>query len=53
MWWPALVVAYYVDSRVTSAEPIIAGRKKVLVVSFYQLLGGRIVGWWLWVEVDA
>ena len=42
-----------VPERVDFGPSVAVGAKKILVICWYQLLGDRLVGWWLVIAVDA
>ena len=52
-WWPvvALELCPQANERVGGPWPEV-GKKKILIICFYQLLGRRLVGWWIIIDID-
>ena len=54
-WWPVLALDLADDLPwwITEGPTVAVGTKKILVICWYQLLGDRVVAWWLTIPVDA
>ena len=53
-WWPVLALDIAEGAPWVAAGPsVTVGTKKILLICWYQLLGDRVVAWWLTIPVDA
>ena len=52
-WWPvaAMELSPQANERVGGPSPE-AGKKKILIICFYQLMGNRFVAWWITINFD-
>ena len=53
-WWPVLQISPQDPAWTGDDSAVTVGKKKILVVCFYQLLDGEVIhARWLTIEVDA
>ena len=57
-WWPVIACdlhhdsQYYQSTSTTIPGPTVRVKGRILVICFYQLIGGRLVGWWVKIYLD-
>jgi hypothetical protein len=50
-WWPVVAMELHEDSDMNWTGPIVGtGRKRILLICFYQLLGCQLIAWWICIE---
>lgn len=52
-WWPVVAMELHDDSEMMWTGPTVGiGKKKILLICFYQLLGCQLIAWWICIEED-